>query len=373
MPIGLYVHVPFCARKCPYCDFYSLPYRKAAAEEYSNAVLAEMESRQGPAADTLYFGGGTPSLLPPQAIGRIREAAVRYYHLPDSAEVTLEANPNTLHAARLAEYRAAGINRISLGVQSAVPQELRALGRTHSPEQAAQAIRTAFDAGISNISADLMLGIPYQTADSVRDSLRFLTGLPLQHVSAYLLTPEEHTPFWDSPLLRFCAQEDALAGIYHTAADWLERAGFLQYEISNFARPGMESRHNLKYWTCEEYLGFGPAAHSFYGRRRFCHPPDLDRYCAGGWREPQITDTYAAGACPSLEERILLGLRLSRGIPLSWLDELPAEAVRGFRQTASRFQTAGLAAISSGRLALTRRGFLVSNQLLSELLQFVTI
>lgn len=370
-PLGLYVHVPFCGKKCPYCDFYSLPYRRAAVGEYLGALSAEIAGWEGRelTADTLYFGGGTPSLLSPDAVGSLIGAVRKAFRLPEVAEITMEANPNTVTPARLAGYRAAGINRISFGIQSADPAELSALGRAHSPEQAANAVCAARDAGIENISADLMLGTPRQTADSVRRSIGFLAELPLQHISAYLLKPEEGTPYWTSPLLAECAQEDALADIYHTAADALEAAGFRQYEISNFARPGFESAHNLKYWRCEDYLGFGPAAHSCFRGARFCHPADLAAYCRGGWKTPQVTDDAAGG----LDERVMLGLRLVEGIPLGWLEELPERERAGFLRYARQLTAAGLAREEEGRLALTREGFLVSNSILADLLQFVTI
>lgn len=370
-PVGIYLHVPFCSQKCPYCDFYSLPYRRASVRSYLDSLRQEITAHKSEelSADSIYFGGGTPSLLSPEEIGDVIATLRATFRLSPTAEITMEANPNAVTAERLTGYQAAGINRISFGIQSADPAELSALGRSHSVQQAADAVRIAHAVGLENISADLMLGTPRQTADSVRRSIDFLSELPLQHVSAYLLKPEEGTPYWNSPLLDECAQEDEQAEIYLTAAAALESAGFAQYEISNFARPGYESIHNLKYWRCEEYLGFGPAAHSYFRGKRFCIPPDLTAYAEGSWKTPRITDA-AAG---SLKERVMLGLRLCEGIPLAWTEKLPDKNRVDFLRQVHLLSAAGLIQKPDDRLVLTRQGFLVSNSILTKLLQFVTI
>lgn len=362
-PIGLYVHVPFCAVKCPYCDFYSLPYRRQSVEDYLNALNTEISSYQGKGwrADTLYFGGGTPSLLSPSQIGSVIDLARRVFAL--SGEITMEANPNTLTLARLKEYRQAGINRISLGMQSASERELSALGRRHSAAQSAAAVHMAAEAGISNISVDFMLGVPFQTEESVLQTLSFLKELPITHLSAYLLKVEEGTPYQNSPLLAQCAGEDALAELYLTAQSALARMGLLQYEISNFARPGWESAHNLKYWRCEEYLGFGPAAHSFLQGKRFCHPADLSLYQSDPVHSIHLTDSQAGG----LDEKLMLGLRLTEGIPVSWLQPLPPERQNAFFRQVRLYQGHGLLRWEEGRIAFTPRGFLVSNSILADL------
>lgn len=364
-PIGLYVHVPFCAVKCPYCDFYSLPYRAADANAYLQAVGAEMErsAELGRKADTLYFGGGTPSLLFPQQVEKVVETAVRLFAF--EGEITMEANPNTVNPTRLKEYRRAGINRISFGMQSGNAAELTALGRKHTVEQALSAVWMAANAGIEDISLDLMLGTPYQTAESLRQTLSLLKGLSVTHISAYMLKVEENTPYWENPLLVACADDDMLADLYLLCCETLEEMGFLQYEISNFALPGRESRHNCKYWRCEEYLGFGPAAHSFLDGRRFCNPSDLQRYLQAPGENAVVTDS-AAG---SPEERIMLGLRLREGIPLSLADSLSPRAKRTFYLQAANCEKAGLLRQTDDRLALTRKGCLVSNAVLAELLR----
>lgn len=363
--LGIYVHVPFCAQKCPYCDFYSQPYRRADAEAYVRAVMADMAWFRSDAlpADTLYFGGGTPSLLPPGLLGELISAVRANFRLDPGAEISMEANPNTVSPERLDAWAGMGVNRISYGLQSAQSDELRALGRRHTAAQAADAVRMALDAGIRNVSLDLMLGTPGQSAASLRDTLEFACALPITHLSAYLLKPEPGTPYWNSPLLRQCPDEDALADLYLSTVDFLEKAGLAQYEISNFARPGRMCVHNRKYWLCKEYLGFGPGAHSFFQGRRWGYPRDLAGYAAAPGAHPILTDGSAGG----LEERIMLGLRLRKGIPAELLDAMDPDARAAFLQKFRRFAAAGLARAGE-RLSLTPRGFLVSNAILAELL-----
>ena len=227
-------------------------------------------------ADTLYFGGGTPSLLPPESIAELIKAVKNIFSF--SGEATLEANPNTVTAKSLVEYREAGINRISLGLQSGNDTELRALGRTHSAKRGAAAVRDAAAAGFENISVDVMAGVPYQTRESLLQTLHLIASLPVSHVSAYLLKVEPGTGYWENGILEYCPEEDQTAALYLDMISFLEKKGFMQYEISNFSLPGCESRHNLKYWRCQEYLGFGPAAHSFLNGKRFYNPPDQNAY-----------------------------------------------------------------------------------------------
>jgi len=367
--LGLYVHVPFCAVKCPYCDFYSLSYRKEAVAAYVLAASADLretgsalsEGGERLQADTLYFGGGTPGLLPPEFLGELFRAAEESFSLSEDLEFTLETNPNIAAPDRLAAWREIGVNRLSVGMQSAQREELSALGRRHSPEDAARAVRAAAKAGIANLSLDIMLGIPGQTPESLRKSLEFAVDLPVTHISLYILKAEPGTPYWGSPLLSRCMGEDALADAYLSSVEFLEGAGYRQYEIANFSLPGWESRHNLKYWRCQEYLGFGPGAHSFYRGRRTAYSRDLLAYTAKARRVP--TDENAGGP----DEQILLGLRLREGIPLFLLRGAKA------REKAILFCRAGYAAVEGERLHLTPKGFLVSNELIVQLLEAADI
>lgn len=371
-PIGLYVHVPFCAKKCPYCDFFSADYQRQTAERYVCAVCRRIEqfSEAGVTADTLYFGGGTPSLLSPAQIADIIVTARRCFAL--DGEITMEANPNTLTKARLCAYREAGVNRLSIGVQSFCDAELAALGRRHTAKQAVQAVCDAAKAGFDDLSLDLMIATPYQTEESLLSTLRTAASLPITHLSAYLLKAEENTPYWKSPLLLHCPDEDVLARMYLQTVAFLDEHGFLQYEISNFAKPGRESRHNLKYWQCTPYLGIGPAAHSFFDGKRFASAPDIGRFCdaseTGTFDDLSLTDSAAGGA----DEQLMLGLRLRQGVSCERLEQvIRTDCVKRAERFVRQLCERELAQVSSGYFSLTPRGFLVSNEILSELLIFL--
>lgn len=363
--LGIYVHIPFCNGKCPYCDFYSLAGDEKIKERYVEAVLRELEEahRDGMRADTLYFGGGTPTLLTPEQLGRITAQARRIYGL-ENAEITTEANPNSVTGNQLAMLRQSGINRISFGVQSAVDGELGLLGRKHTAAQAGEAIALAKQAGFDNISCDLMLGIPSQTPQSLAQSLDWVNRQNIQHVSAYLLKVEPSTPYFGSDLLKLCPNDDTCAELYLQAVGSLTQMGFKQYEISNFSVPGLESRHNLKYWQCGEYLGVGAAAHSFLYGRRYGHSRELQRYLKLGLRDQQFIDETAGG----LDERLMLGLRLTRGVALDSLDALHDSA--GFLRRVETYKTLGLLSADDNRIALTPEGFLLSNTILSDLIGY---
>ena len=264
--LGIYIHVPFCGRKCAYCDFYSVNWTKTAAESYTAAVLRNIRhySDNSQLVDTVYFGGGTPSLLAPQQIGNIIDEIRKGFQLADDAEITLEANPCTLNAEKLAQLRSIGVNRLSIGVQSMIDEELKVLGRVHTAERAEQAVLDAAAAGFENISCDLMIALPEQKAESLRYSAEKLAALPIQHISAYILKTENGTPFDCEEIRRRLPDEDASAELYLQMVELLEKRGFMQYEVSNFAKKGYESRHNTRYWKCSDYLGIGPAAHSCY-------------------------------------------------------------------------------------------------------------
>lgn len=364
-PIGIYLHVPFCAKKCPYCDFYSLPYTYPKVKAYTDAVCRNLKARKGTAADSVFLGGGTPSLLPDRCLSELMAAVKNDLVLTEAAEITLEVNPNTVTPKRLQAWRAMGINRLSFGVQSFCDPELSVLGRKHTAAQAKAAIAAAASEGFRNVSCDLMLGIPNQTADSLKCTLTQAAALPLTHVSAYLLKLEAGTPFGQGAYSGTLPNDDQAAELYLLAVELLEASGFLQYEISNFAKSGFESRHNLKYWQCEPYWGIGPAAHSCLDGKRLAVPPDLELFLNSPIQKEQVTAEQA----PDLEERLMLGLRLRRGIrqelfPDSW-QKLCQRALpliqAGYLQTDSDQTT----------LALTPKGFLVSNAVIGKLLEAI--
>ncbi len=361
---GVYIHVPFCDGKCPYCDFYSLRGDDALLERYTARLCQRILAWEGEdvSAETVYFGGGTPNLLGAPRLARVLQAVARRFAPGAAAEVTLEANPTHVDRAFFQQARQAGFNRLSLGLQSANEEELRLLGRAHSPADAARAVEDARAAGFENISLDLMLALPGSTAQTLGQSIEFAAGLGVEHLSAYLLKVEEGTPFAVRKVQPL--EEDAAAGQYLFLVEELAKRGYEQYEISNFARPGRESRHNLIYWHDEEYLGFGPAAHSFFRGRRFYWPRDLEGFLQGN---PPVED----GAGGDFEEFAMLGLRLTEGLTRARCVERFGEAggaqLDRLMERAKRLPRE-LVRLEPDRLALTPRGFLVSNGVLGELL-----
>lgn len=369
-PIGLYIHIPFCVSKCPYCDFHSAPLgsplqAETALDTYTSALLQSLEAwagRLSVPADTLYFGGGTPSLLGGARLARVISAARRHFSL-EGAEITLEANPADDLADTFAAFAAAGGNRLSLGMQSAVSAELRLLGRRHTPADVARTVADAHRAGMDNISLDVMLGIGGQTVATACESVDTAVALGATHLSAYLLKIEAGTPYGTCPPADL-PSEDETVDLYHAAFARMEHHGFHQYEISNAALPGRESRHNLKYWLSEPYLGIGPAASSCLGGHRFTYPRDTAAFIGGA---APVEDPCEGAPVGSAEEYALLRLRLSDGftaedfyarfgvpLPADWLENaaaLPASLVR----------------TDGEGIRLTREGFLLSNTLISRI------
>jgi oxygen-independent coproporphyrinogen-3 oxidase len=362
--IGLYVHVPFCDGKCPYCDFYSIRGTGERMDEYTKRIIYDIKyesERTGRKADTLYFGGGTPSLLGAKRLIRIVEAARRGFGL-ERAEITVEANPGDDLADFFREIRAAGINRLSLGLQSADDAELRLLGRRHTAGQAARCISDAHAAGFENLSLDLMLAVQGQTEESLRRSVRFCAEAGASHVSAYLLKIEPGTAYFKNRDILRLPDEDGAAALYLLACGELEQFGFHQYEISNFAKVGFRSRHNLKYWRDEEYLGFGPAAHSFLEGRRFSNRRSLGAFLRGEPAEPQ-------GDGGGFEEFAMLALRLREGLTDARCREKFGRPVpQRLKTAAKRYESAGLTVCGEDGFHFTPRGFLVSNALTAEIL-----
>ncbi|EGC04009.1 radical SAM family heme chaperone HemW [Ruminococcus albus] len=362
--LGIYVHVPFCLRKCPYCSFYSLPYDEDTAEKYVQAICRNIAyyKDRGLRADTLYLGGGTPSVLTAEQLGRILNEC-RQVFLLDNAEITLEANPCTVDEHKMRELRDAGFNRISFGIQSVDNDRLRFLGRLHDSSTAVNAVLNAQKAGFENISGDIMLGAANEDINSLCSSLEAICSLPLKHVSAYMLKIEKGTPFYDDKYKNLIADDDLMSELYLTAVEMLEKKGFKQYEISNFAMDGYQSRHNNKYWQGEEYIGFGPSAHSFFNCVRYFCPPDLKDFI-----ESDLQTCDMAEADPDkAEEYILLGLRLRKGISLDKVSELySTEAAEKIRKLAEMYKRHGLVICDGNTVSLTAKGFLVSNSIISE-------
>ena len=361
--VGLYIHFPFCASKCPYCDFYSGKATDAEMDYYTEAVIKSVQKWQtmGKRFDTVYFGGGTPSLMGAKRLTRIaavlRNEPVR--------EFTVECNPSRVENGFFDRMYQSGVNRISMGMQSAVDAERRALGRSASAQTVTQRVREAKKAGFENISLDLMLGIPNQTADSLQTSVDFCAAQEVTHVSAYLLKIEEGTAFSKMRDRLSLPDEDMCCDLYLQAVQSLGEKGFAQYEISNFAKPGREGQHNLKYWNGEAYIGIGPAAHSFLDGKRFFYPRDTRAFVQG---ELPVPD----GEGGSFGEYAMLRLRLTQGLLQkgTW-ERFGFSIPQVLYDRAAKLPPKLLTADDRG-IRLTAEGFLLSNSILAALLQDIS-
>ena len=362
---GIYIHIPFCLRKCPYCDFYSLSLNESCAEDYVNALVSHIGSYKGKSisVDSVYFGGGTPTSLPAKLLVRVLDAVNDAFCVDDDCEITVEANPCTVDYEYLHELRNAGFNRISFGVQSACDTELEALGRLHSFDEAKNAVLTARSTGFENISCDLMIGVIGQTQDSLCKSIDELVKLPINHISAYMLKIEEGTPYDCDAFRKALFDDDVQADMYLLAVAELERKGFVQYEISNFCKGGKRSRHNMKYWKLDDYIGFGPSAHSFFGGKRFFYSRDLEGYIKDPLSTLEIEDENP----DKLIEYTMLSLRLCDGLDVGHFKKLGGDVSR-LEKLASDLCFSKLATYNEGILRLTPNGFLVSNSVISRVL-----
>lgn len=377
--LGVYVHLPFCLRKCDYCDFYSIPYDKAKAAQYRKAVERQMEEYGVQTTryqcDSVYFGGGTPTLLPTGQLRSLLRQVDRQFHLQRTAEVTVETNPAVKQRRKLKALRAMGVNRLSIGLQSAHDEELRTLGRLHTVAEFEETYRDAVAARFANISVDLMFGIPGQTLQSFEETLDYVLALSPrpQHISCYGLKIEEGTPFYQRRESLELPDEDSEADMYFLACRKLREAGYSHYEISNFAVRGYESRHNLKYWSCEEYLGFGAAAASYFGNQRFTVVRDIalyeQRLADGGSYMSEIsTEPYDVIA----GDYIMLRLRTMEGVSYAQFlrrFKRDLKTVLGGRE--QRYLESGHMADTGMNLHLTEKGFYVSNYILADLLRCV--
>jgi oxygen-independent coproporphyrinogen-3 oxidase len=380
MSFSLYIHIPYCQSKCPYCDFNSYAAVKWPEEDYTRALISEMTRRASEppwareSAKTVFFGGGTPSLFNPRAIARLVEAADRLFGLEREAEITLEANPGTVDATKLLGLRTAGVNRISFGAQSFNPTILRFLGRIHNVEETREAVRGAHRAGFERINLDLIFAVPGQTIDDVRNDMAEATALAPDHISAYNLTFEEGTAFFTEmkrgrirPLV-----DDDQGDMYALVRKELPRRGYAMYEISNYAPVGHEARHNLSYWHAESYLGLGAGAHSVarggIDSRRWWNERTPARYLERALR----TGTAEAGSesvdyQTSMGEFVFLNLRLRKGFALEEFArrfEVDFDAVFGER--AARLFEGGLLIHDDGCIRLTERGLELADSVFAE-------
>jgi oxygen-independent coproporphyrinogen-3 oxidase len=370
MALGLYVHIPFCSAICNYCNFNRGLFDRDLKNQYVAALGEEIRRKgDGDVADTIFFGGGTPSLLDPAEIATIVDTCGAAFSVAADAEVTLEANPETITAETLAGFRAAGVNRLSFGVQSFRDEELQRLSRLHSASRARDAFAMARAAGFDNVSLDLMMWLPGQSVADWLASVKGLIGLSPEHASLYLLEIYPNAPLRDAMARgRWAvAAEDDAAEMYLQAMDALDRAGYEQYEISNVARPGRESRHNTKYWTDGEWLGFGCGAHSTRKGVREKNVASTSEYislvAAGG---PLAVETRPLSAQVRLEEALFMGLRLTRGVDLATIESrYQTDVWRMYGSELEPFVDQGLLIYDGAHLRLTRPGMLLANEVMA--------
>ena len=372
--LELYVHIPFCVRKCGYCDFLSWTAEESTREAYLLALAGEIrragQDAEGCRAVSVFFGGGTPTVLTGGQLSRLLSEIKKSFRLAGDCEITLEANPGTLDPEKLRLCREAGFNRISIGCQSADNRELRRLGRIHTWEEFLEGFRQAREAGFSNINVDLMSGIPGQTLVSWETSLRKTAELGPEHISAYSLILEEGTPFYENREKLDLPDEDTERRMYERTGEILEEYGCRQYEISNYAREGYRCRHNLGYWTGREYLGLGLGASSLWRDTRFRNTDSMEEYLKDSGNLPKIRrEEEKLSASDRQSEYMILGLRLTEGISLAGFRETFGTDVRKvWPGVLEKYEGYGLLEEAAGRLKFTGEGISLSNVVLAEFL-----
>ena len=368
--LGLYVHIPFCAAICNYCNFNRGLFEAGLKDRYVSALLQEIQREgDGSEADTIFFGGGTPSLLEPSEIAAIITTCRDAFAMTTDAEVTLEANPETVTLERLRGFRDAGVNRLSFGVQSFRDDELRRLSRLHSASRAAEAFQMSRAAGFDNVSLDLMMWLPQQTVAQWLESVDALIAIGPEHASMYLLEIYPNAPIRDAMARGqwSLAPDDDAADMYMSGLDRMDNAGYVQYEISNVARPGRESRHNLKYWEDGEWLGFGCGAHSTRHGVRWKNLSSTEEYISTVARRGQLaTERRELSAGERVEEAVFMGLRLGAGIDLrSVKQRYGVDLWAEFGEELQPFVDQRLLIYDGDRLRLTRAGMLLAHEVMT--------
>ncbi len=371
-PVGIYIHIPFCVKKCRYCDFCSFPALDSASR-YTDALISDIRRHDSIHADTLYIGGGTPTHLPSELLTRIIQVTEEAFGLDESSEISVECNPGTADAEYFYKLKNCGVNRLSIGMQSALDHELSLLGRIHSFEQTKKAVRDAKAAGFENINLDLMYGIPDQTKGSFEYSLRAALALKPTHISAYALKLEEGTELLERQNEFTFPNEDEVCDMLDIACEMLSKNGLQRYEISNFAIPGAECKHNMKYWRCEPYLSFGASAASYFNGVRYTFNRSINGYIAYANGEADIRSVlseYTNVTSDTEEyEYIMLGLRLTEGISdIDFKKKFGIGFGEKYGDKFDKYIRLGLAERNDGRFLLNKNGMLVSNAILSELI-----
>uniref|UniRef100_UPI004056A9CE radical SAM family heme chaperone HemW n=1 Tax=Candidatus Electrothrix sp. TaxID=2170559 RepID=UPI004056A9CE len=374
---GLYLHIPFCLKKCPYCSFYSLEGRMDLVERYVQAIntqlrfCAEAYRNHLRPMTSIFFGGGTPTLLPAAALSRLLSKCLERFSCADEAEISIEVNPATVDRSDLAVLRQAGFNRLSIGVQSLQDAELRQLGRPHTVADAVDTVRWARTAGFENINLDLMYGLSGQGIQTWKTTLEHALELQPTHLSIYELTIEAGTPFarMEEQGTLFLPDEDTVLLMLEETQQLLMQAGLQRYEISNYAQPGYQCRHNINYWQNGEYLGLGAGAVAFFNKTRFTAIANAEQFCARlekgqeVWMEKEKLDREAA-----FRETVIMGLRMTAGVSLAALtDHFDLNAESYYGETLHRLIRQGMVRIVQGRLQLTAQGFLLANTVMAEL------
>lgn len=373
--ISLYFHIPFCTRKCDYCHFYVIPEQEEAKERLLEGFHLEWQLLQPFLEDkrvvTLYFGGGTPSLFGPSRLASLLELIRTSIAILPSAEITLEVNPENVTLQLMHAYAEAGINRVSLGIQTLDADLLKLLGRLHSPEIAKQAVHTVYQAGIDNISIDLMYDLPKQTLAHWASTLEQVQTLPIRHLSLYNLTIEPHTLFFkkQGELRPWLPDEETSLAMYEMAIQRLEESGLQQYEISAFAQPGFESHHNTGYWTGRPFLGLGPSAFSYWQGKRFRNVANLNRYCAA-LKEGRLATDFEEELDPDAQRRELfvIQLRLRQGVAWEAFINKYGKLDSATQATVKRLISEGYLEQRDGCLLLTKRGVLFYDTVATELI-----
>lgn len=374
-PLGIYIHIPFCRSKCQYCDFYSIggSRDRRLVDNYLQALMVHFKETGALATDyivdTVYFGGGTPSFFGADNLRRIFAELQHRFRVDKDAEISFEANPDSVTDSLLKKLRAEGFNRMSLGVQSDRDDVLQKLGRPHNYEQARAAVQSARKCGFDNVSLDLMYGLPNQTAPQWEETLSHVLELNPEHISCYGLKVEEGTPLWEYKEAANLPSDEVQAEMYLNAVAILDEAGYKQYEISNFAKSGYEARHNLKYWLGEEYLGFGPAAASDFAGKRFTNKPDIQNYIQGVLKQdvPILSECDAIPARERAGEYVMLRLRTTQGISPQEYEKNYLMPFAPLLEEILPLAERDLFYQQNGRWILTPKGFLVSNQIIGRL------
>ncbi len=364
---GLYIHIPFCKQKCLYCDFVSFAGMCNREDEYLNALICEMDQYRGEAVDTVFIGGGTPSVLSCKGITRLLDAIKDRFILAPNREFTMEINPGTVDKDKMSVMLKGGVNRVSVGVQSFNDNELKAIGRIHDSKTAVDTVMALKETGFSNISIDLMMSLPFQTEESFKNNLEIAMTLPITHISVYSLIIEENTPIYNKYKSGEFTEphEDMDRTLYKYTKEYLKEQGFCRYEISNYSKAGYQSRHNLKYWNCDEYIGVGLNAHSYIDGVRYYNPADFEEYISGNFREGEDVLTRE----DKMGEFMILGLRKCEGVSMGEFKALFGEDIyESYGDIIEKYIKLGALCRSGERLSLTDYGLDISNTVMCEFL-----